>query len=68
MKQVFKGAAVSVIRQHPDDPLRKDYERLLAAGTKPNLAQLTLARKIASITLAMWKKKEVYKPAATSSP
>jgi transposase len=68
MKQAFKGAAVSVIRQHPDDPLRKDYERLLAAGTKPNLAQLTLARKIASITLAMWKKKEVYKPAATSSP
>src|SRR5260370_14387909 len=51
MKQVFKGAATSVIQQHPNDSLHKDYERLLAAGTKPNLAKLTLARKIAAITL-----------------
>jgi transposase len=66
LKNVFKGAATTVIQQHPDDPLHKDYERLLAAGTKPNLAKLTLARKIASIALTMWKKKEEYDPARTS--
>ena len=62
MKHVFKGAATTVIQQHPDDPLHKDYQRLVAAGTKPNLAKLTLARKIAAITLAMWKTKEEYDP------
>ena len=45
---------------HHDDPLFKSYERTLAAGTKPNLAKLTLERKIAAITLALWKKKETY--------
>jgi transposase len=68
LKNVFKGAATTVIQQHPDDPLHQDYERLLAAGTKPNLAKLTLARKLAAITLAMWKKKEVYHPATTTNP
>lgn len=68
MKYVFKGAATTVIHQCADDPLHKDYERLLAAGTKPNLARLTLARKIAAITLAMWKTKEAYDPKKTSKP
>lgn len=68
LKQVFKGAATSVIQQHPDDPLHKSYERLLEAGAKPNLAKLTLARKLAAITLTMWKKKEAYAPAKTSKP
>ena len=36
---------------------------LVRIGTKPNLAKVTLARKIAAITLAMWKHKEVYDPA-----
>jgi transposase len=66
LKQVFKGAATTVIQQHGDNPLRRDYERLLVAGTRPNLAKLTLARKIASIALTMWKKKEEYDPAKTS--
>ena len=43
LKLVFKGAATSVIQQHPDSMLRRDYDRLLAAGTKPNLAKVTLA-------------------------
>lgn len=68
LKQVFKGAATTVIAQHPDDPLHKDYERLLAAGTKPNLAKLTLARKIAALALSMWKHKEVYDPAKHKKP
>jgi predicted metal-dependent HD superfamily phosphohydrolase len=40
--------------------LARQYERLLADGTKPNLAKLTLARKIAATVLAMWKHEEVY--------
>jgi len=68
LKQVFKGAAKTVIHQHPNDPLHADYERMLAGGTKPNLAAVTLARKIAAITMAMWKKKEDYKPATTKKP
>ncbi len=64
LKCVFKGAATSVLQlQSNHDPLRSAYERMLAGGTKPNLAKVTLARKLAAITLALWKKKEVYDPA-----
>jgi hypothetical protein len=37
-------------------PLRDFYETLLAKGRKPTMARLTLARKIAAITLIVWKK------------
>jgi hypothetical protein len=60
LEQVFKGAATTVVMQHPDDPLHKDCERLLAGGTKPNLAKLMLARKLAAMALAMWKHKEAH--------
>jgi transposase len=66
LKWVFKGAATTVIQQHRGSPLHADYERMLAAGIKPNLAKVTLARKIAAITLAMWKSKEEYDPRKTS--
>jgi len=62
LKSVFKGAATTVIAQLPDHPLHKDYERMLAAGIKPNLAKLTLARRIAAMVLSMWKHQEVYDP------
>jgi hypothetical protein len=35
---------------------------MLSAGTKPNLAKLTLARKIAATALVMWKREEKYDP------
>jgi hypothetical protein len=35
------------------------------AGIKPNLAKLTLARRIAAATLAMWKHQEDYDPSKT---
>jgi len=63
LKQVFRSAAKTVVDQMPNHPLYKDYERMLEAGTKPNLAQLTLARRIAAATLAIWKHKENYDPA-----
>jgi transposase len=62
-KAIFKGAATTVISRMPSNPLCEDYHRLLERGTKPNLAKLTIARKIAAITLAMWKNKEAYNPA-----
>ena len=62
LKAVFKGAATTVITQLPEHPLHQDYERMLAAGIKPNLAKLTLARKIAATVLSMWKHQEVYDP------
>jgi len=61
-KAIFKAAATTVISQMPNDPLYADYRRLLEQGTKPNLAKLTIARKVAAITLAMWKREEVYNP------
>jgi transposase len=62
LKAVFKGAATAVIARMTTSPLHADYQRALAAGTKPNLARLTLARRIAAIVLSMWKHKEVYDP------
>jgi len=61
-KAILKGAAMTVITAKKETPLRADYDRLLKKGTKPNLARLTIARKIAAIVLAMWKNKEVYNP------
>ena len=54
LKWIFKSAAVKA--SSPAGPLHEFYERLLAKGIKPELARLTLARKIAAITLTVWKK------------
>jgi transposase len=62
LKTLFKGAATTVITQLETDPLHQDYQRLITAGTKPNLAKLTIARKLAAIALSMWKSKEKYDP------
>jgi len=62
LKTIFKGAATSVIMQLPEDPLHEHYERMLASGIKPNLAKLTVARRVAAIVLAMWKHQEAYDP------
>ena len=42
--------------------LHQHYENLLEKGTKPNLATLTIARRIAAAVLAMWKANEEYDP------
>jgi len=64
LKTVFKSAAMVVsVRVKLDHPLRQYYEHLLHKGTKPNLAQLTLARKIAAIVLAMWKNNQEFNSA-----
>ena len=40
----------------PAPSLYDFYQALLAKGRKPTMARLTLARKIATITLIVWKK------------
>lgn len=62
LKCLFKGAAQTVIQALHDDPLYRHYVRLLDAGTKPDLARLTIARRVAAITLSLWKNEEVYDP------
>ena len=54
LKDVFKGAAMRA--STAAGPLHDFYENLLAKGRKPTMARLTLARKIAAITLIVWKK------------
>jgi len=59
LKNVFKGAARTVLIMK-DHPLKQRYQRQLSDGQKPNLAQLTLARRIAAAVLAMWKANQEY--------
>lgn len=54
LKNLFKGAAIQASVQ--PGPLREFYAALLAKGIRPEMARLTLARKMAAITLTMWKK------------
>ena len=56
LKGLFKGVA-TMASVRPG--LFQDfYQALLAKGMKPTMARLTLARKIAAITLTLWKKGE----------
>jgi transposase len=54
LKNLFKSTAISASTR--PGPLRDFYLALLAKGMRPTMARLTLARKIAAITLTMWKK------------
>jgi transposase len=58
LKGIFKDAAASALA-HPG-PFKDFYTQRLAEGMKPELARLTLARKIAAITLTLWKKGESF--------
>jgi transposase len=52
LKYVFKSAALAASRC---EPFKTWYSELLARGLRPELARVTMARKIAAITLAVWK-------------
>jgi transposase len=54
MKNIFKSTALSASLRA--GPLQDFYAGLLVKGMKPEMARLTLARKIAAITLTLWKK------------
>jgi transposase len=54
LKNIFKGAATWAAAN--SGPFQNFYQACLARGMKPSMARLTLARKIAAITLLVWKK------------
>ena len=56
IKNIFKSAATQA--SSCAGPLQDFYGALLAKGMRPSMARLTLARKIATITLIVWKKGE----------
>jgi len=58
MKNLFKSTATAASTR--EGVWREYYLGLLAKGMRPEMARLTLARKIAAITLKIWKKGETF--------
>jgi hypothetical protein len=58
LKDLFKGAATTASARN--GVFREFYLGLLNKGMEPDMARLTLARKIAAITLRIWKKGEPF--------
>jgi transposase len=54
LKNLFKSAAT--IASAKPGPFQEFYAALLAKGMRPEMARLTLARKIATIVLIVWKR------------
>ena len=54
LKNLFKGAAA--VASSKPGPFQEFYTALVAKGMRPEMARLTLARKIATIVLIVWKK------------
>jgi transposase len=60
LKNLFKSAAISASTR--PGPLQDFYAARVRKGMRPTMARLTLARKIASMTLTMWKKGVSFDP------
>jgi transposase len=58
LKNLFKSAATTASAR--PGVLREFYLGLLAKGMRPEMARLTLARKLAAIALKIWKKGEAF--------
>jgi transposase len=54
LKNLFKGAAI--VASSKPGPFQEFYAALLTKGIRPEMARLTLARKIATIVLIVWKR------------
>jgi len=59
MKAVYKGAAVTAISA---EPFKSYYQRMIDNKMRSEMAILTVARKIAAISLAIWKKGDKFQP------
>jgi transposase len=57
LKKVFKDAALSAQRR---EPCKSWYEKRLENGMRPELARLSLARRLAAVTLTIWQRKEKF--------
>jgi transposase len=60
LKDVFKGAATAATARA--GPLQDVYHGMIARGMREELARVTLARKLAAVTLRLWKTGERYDP------
>jgi transposase len=60
LKNLFKSAAISASTR--PGPLHDFYIARVGKGIRPSMARLTLARKIATIALTMWKKGVSFDP------
>jgi hypothetical protein len=54
LKNLFKGAAI--VASNKPGPFQEFYAALMAKGMRPEMARLTMARKIATIVLMVWKR------------
>jgi transposase len=61
LKSVLKGAATAAATRA--GPLQEYYHGMLMRGMREELARVTLTRKLAAITLRLWKTGEHYDPA-----
>lgn len=63
LKKIFKSIAADV--SHRDTPLGAAHRARVERGMRPEMSLLTLARTVAAILLAMWKKGVPYDPKRT---
>jgi hypothetical protein len=61
LKDIFKGAATAATGR--PGPLQDLYHGMIARGMREELARVTLTRKLAALTLRLWKTGERYDPA-----
>jgi transposase len=57
LKEVFKNAALEAMKE---EELASYYQEMVSQGTRPEMARLNVARKLAAITLAVWKSEGEY--------
>ena len=57
LKQVFKDAALTAARR---EPCQSWYQARINQGMRPEMARLSLARRLAAVTLRLWQGKEKF--------
>jgi hypothetical protein len=60
VKDVFKGVATAATAR--PGPLQDFYQGMVSRGMREELARVTLTRKLAALTLRLWKKGATYDP------
>jgi transposase len=58
LKCIFKSAAIDAVARYPS--WKFYYDALINRGLEPEIARVTVARKIAAISLFIWKKGQLY--------
>jgi len=58
LKRIFKTAALTAIRTN--EMVKAQYFKRVESGMRPEMARLTIARKLSSSLLACWKKGEIF--------